>query len=57
MEGYFDERGSLALKHVDGAANELAEAKALIAAVGNNSPTLVEAAKVHAGTLAGRRSG
>jgi hypothetical protein len=46
-EGYFDEKRGLALEHVDGAANDLAEAKALISALGYNSPTLVEPSKVH----------
>jgi len=46
-EGYFDEKRGLALEHVDGAANDLAEAKASISALGYNSPTLVDAGKVH----------
>lgn len=46
-EGYFDEKRGLALKHVEGAVDDLAEAKASIAALGYNSPTLVDAAKVH----------
>ncbi len=47
-DGYFDEKRGLALEHIDGAANDLAEAKASIGALGYNSSTLVEAAKVHA---------
>lgn len=46
-EGYFDEKRGLALEHVGRAANDLAEAKASIAALGYNSPTLVDADKVH----------
>jgi hypothetical protein len=46
-EGYFDEKRGLALEHVDDASNDLNEVKALIAALGYNSPTLVDPAKVH----------
>jgi hypothetical protein len=46
-EGYFDEKRGLALEYVEGAANDLTEVKALIAALGYSSPTLVDPAKVH----------
>lgn len=46
-EGYFDEKRSLALEHVVGAANDLNEAKAFIAALGYDRPMLADPAKVH----------
>jgi len=39
-EGYFDERRGSAFEHVEFAANELNEVRALIAAFGYNSPML-----------------
>ena len=46
-EGYFDEKQGHAIEHLEGAVNDLNEAKALIAALGYNRPMLTDPAKVH----------
>lgn len=46
-ERYFDEKRGLALEHVEGAANNLSEARALITALGYNRPMLTDPGKVH----------